>query len=156
MADHKSLATPAAVCELVSVISSDSTAAFCASFANPKSRILTRPSSVTKTFLGFRSRCTIPLSCAAASLGRSALRTRSFYAGARPRDPARRAGSRPREAPRPGKVSRCADRCRKQQEYWDGSAPRPPAPPVRSDAAGHSRRRKIREESLERLFLTRP
>ena len=36
------------------------------SFARPKSRIFTRPSSVTKTFSGFRSRWTIPLSWAAA------------------------------------------------------------------------------------------
>ncbi len=38
----------------------------CVSFARPKSRILMRPSFVTKTFSGFRSRCTIPFSCAAA------------------------------------------------------------------------------------------
>ena len=36
-------------------------------FARPKSRILTRPSRVTKTFWGFRSRWTMPRSCAAAS-----------------------------------------------------------------------------------------
>ena len=36
------------------------------SFARPKSRILTRPSFVTKTFSGFRSRWTMPFSCAAA------------------------------------------------------------------------------------------
>src|SRR6266542_5503185 len=35
-------------------------------FARPKSRILTRPSRVTKTFSGLRSRCTIPFSWAAA------------------------------------------------------------------------------------------
>ena len=34
------------------------------SFARPKSRILTSPSFVTMTFSGFRSRCTIPASCA--------------------------------------------------------------------------------------------
>ena len=34
--------------------------------ARPKSRILTRPSLVTKMFSGFRSRWTMPLSCAAA------------------------------------------------------------------------------------------
>ena len=39
----------------------------CVSFARPKSRILTRPSFVTNRFSGFRSRCTIPFSCAAAS-----------------------------------------------------------------------------------------
>ena len=37
------------------------------SFARPKSRILTRPSSVMKMFSGLRSRWTMPLSCAAAS-----------------------------------------------------------------------------------------
>ena len=37
------------------------------SFARPKSRILTRPSFVRKRFSGFRSRWTIPFSCAAAS-----------------------------------------------------------------------------------------
>ncbi len=37
------------------------------SLASPKSRILTRPSFVTKTFSGLMSRWTIPLSCAAAS-----------------------------------------------------------------------------------------
>ena len=36
------------------------------SFARPKSRILTRPSRDTKTFSGFMSRCTMPLSCAVA------------------------------------------------------------------------------------------
>ena len=36
------------------------------SFARPKSRIFTRPSVVTNRFSGFRSRCTMPLSCAAA------------------------------------------------------------------------------------------
>ena len=36
------------------------------SLARPKSRILTRPSVVTKTFSGFRSRWTMPLVCAAA------------------------------------------------------------------------------------------
>ena len=35
-------------------------------FASPKSRIFTRPSRVTQRFSGFMSRCTIPLSCAAA------------------------------------------------------------------------------------------
>ena len=38
----------------------------CVSFARPKSRIFTRPSLVMKTFSGFRSRCTMPFSCAAA------------------------------------------------------------------------------------------
>ncbi len=38
----------------------------CVSFARPKSRILTRPSFVTKRFSGFKSRWTMPLSCAAA------------------------------------------------------------------------------------------
>ena len=37
------------------------------SLARPKSRILTRPSRVTKRFSGLRSRWTIPRSCAAAS-----------------------------------------------------------------------------------------
>ena len=36
------------------------------SFARPKSRIFTRPSLVTNRFSGFRSRWTMPLSCAAA------------------------------------------------------------------------------------------
>ena len=35
--------------------------------ARPKSRIFTRPSRVMKMFSGFRSRCTMPRSCAAAS-----------------------------------------------------------------------------------------
>src|SRR5262249_29215093 len=40
---------------------------FCGfNFANPKSRILTRPSLVTNRFSGFRSRWTTPFSCAAA------------------------------------------------------------------------------------------
>ena len=38
-----------------------------AALARPKSRIFTRPSDVTKRFSGFRSRWTIPFSCAAAS-----------------------------------------------------------------------------------------
>ena len=38
----------------------------CVSLARPKSRILTRPSRVTKTFSGFRSRWTMPFSWAAA------------------------------------------------------------------------------------------
>src|SRR5271155_5272429 len=37
------------------------------SLARPKSKTLTRPSRVINTFSGFRSRCTIPFSCAAAS-----------------------------------------------------------------------------------------
>ena len=44
----------------------ESARSFCISFARPKSRILTRPSFVTKTFSGFRSRWTMPFSCAAA------------------------------------------------------------------------------------------
>ena len=36
-----------------------------ANFANPKSRIFTRSSVVMKTFSGFRSRWTMPFSCAA-------------------------------------------------------------------------------------------
>ena len=39
----------------------------CVSLARPKSRIFTRSSEVTNTFSGFRSRWTIPFSCAAAS-----------------------------------------------------------------------------------------
>jgi hypothetical protein len=35
-------------------------------FASPKSRILTRPSGVTRMLAGFRSRCTMPAACAAA------------------------------------------------------------------------------------------
>jgi hypothetical protein len=38
-----------------------------ATFASPKSRILTRPDLVTNRFSGFRSRWTMPFSCAAAS-----------------------------------------------------------------------------------------
>ena len=37
------------------------------SFATPKSRIFTSPSSVTMMFDGFRSRWTMPLACALAS-----------------------------------------------------------------------------------------
>src|SRR6185437_3315638 len=37
------------------------------SLARPKSRIFTRPSLVMNRFSGFRSRCTMPFSCAAAS-----------------------------------------------------------------------------------------
>ena len=36
----------------------------CVSFARPKSRIFTKPSLVTITFSGLRSRCTIPAPCA--------------------------------------------------------------------------------------------
>ena len=43
------------------------TSAGAAGFAIPKSRIFTRPSRVMKMFSGFRSRWTIPRSCAAAS-----------------------------------------------------------------------------------------
>src|SRR5262249_42287132 len=53
--------------------------------ASPKSRILTRPSFVTMTFSGFRSRWTIPASCARASP--SAIWTaigRSFLIGRAP------------------------------------------------------------------------
>jgi hypothetical protein len=45
--------------------SAERTGSACVSFARPKSRIFTRPSAATKTLSGFRSRCTIPLSCAA-------------------------------------------------------------------------------------------
>ncbi len=59
--------TPGSVPEIVfrSVRPSPSSAVF--SFARPKSRIFTRPSFVTNRFSGFRSRCTIPFSCAAES-----------------------------------------------------------------------------------------
>jgi hypothetical protein len=43
------------------------------SFASPKSSTLTRPSFVTMTLAGFKSRCTMPFSCAAASASPSAL-----------------------------------------------------------------------------------
>src|SRR3981081_2204091 len=42
------------------------------SLARPKSRTLTRPSVVTITLAGFRSRCMMPFSCAAASASASA------------------------------------------------------------------------------------
>ena len=38
----------------------------CVSLARPKSRIFAKPSFVTMTFSGFRSRCTIPAACALA------------------------------------------------------------------------------------------
>ena len=49
-----------------SAVSASSSGRSAVSLARPKSRILTRPSRVTKTFSGFRSRWTMPLSCAAA------------------------------------------------------------------------------------------
>ena len=44
-----------------------------ASFASPKSSTFTRPSGVIMTFAGFRSRWTMPFSCAAASASASAM-----------------------------------------------------------------------------------
>jgi hypothetical protein len=43
-------------------------------FANPKSRIFTTPSGVIRMLAGFRSRCTIPFSCAASRPSISCLR----------------------------------------------------------------------------------
>ena len=71
------------------------------SFARPKSRIFTRPSSVTKMFSGFRSRWTIPFSWAAAEATRDldgvldGLRRRQ-----RPPAEPLRAASRRRAAPK--------------------------------------------------------
>ena len=69
------------------------------SLARPKSRIFTRPSRVTKMFSGFRSRWTIPFSCAAASPRAICARTRWPCAPERRRPRAPRAASAPRGAP---------------------------------------------------------
>jgi len=63
--------TPASVTPMVRVgefarLSGPASGA-CATAANPKSRTLTTPCGVTFTLAGFRSRCVIPLSCAASS-----------------------------------------------------------------------------------------
>src|SRR5438045_2885443 len=54
------------------------------SFARPKSRILTSPSFVTKRFSGFRSRWTIPLSCAVDVAHAAASDQRGDLVGAEP------------------------------------------------------------------------
>ena len=135
---------PAAVCEPGSVTSSDSDRgrAFWASFAKPKSRILMRPSLVTKIFSGFRSRWTIPFSCAAANP--CAIWTpyrSSCAAGSAPRSSNARSSRLP-EVRRRGRARRCAARCQKRQEYWDGSARPRRALPARSGAAGRVRGQK--------------
>ena len=86
------------------------------SFARPKSRILTSPSFVTITFSGFRSRWTIPASCAAARpsaicgaiwssflIGSGAARERAPAASSRPPAPSR---CRRRRSRRPDVVDR--------------------------------------------------
>ena len=66
--------------------------------ASPKSRIFTRPSSVTNMFSGFRSRWTMPFSCAAARPRAIWMRVLDGLArAASGRRPAARAASRPRE-----------------------------------------------------------
>ena len=65
----------------------------CDSLAIPKSRIFTRRFAVTKRFSGFRSRCTMPLSCAAARPRRSGRGSRSFARGQRRLSPRLRSDS---------------------------------------------------------------
>ncbi len=55
---------PSLVCAIVSSVPAPDKSA---TFARPKSRILMRPLRVTITLAGFRSRWTMPFSCAAAS-----------------------------------------------------------------------------------------
>ncbi len=55
---------PSLVCAIVSSVPAPDRSAI---FARPKSRILMRPLRVTITLAGFRSRWTMPFSCAAAS-----------------------------------------------------------------------------------------
>ena len=64
------ITTPACVAAAVSVgecVWSGDDASPVSALARPKSSTLTLPSGVTFTLAGFRSRCTIPFSCAASS-----------------------------------------------------------------------------------------
>ena len=70
------------------------------SFASPKSRILARPSAVTKMLSGFRSRWTMPFACAAARpCAICAARSVALRGGRRRLPQRRRAASRLRAAP---------------------------------------------------------
>src|SRR6266566_7406521 len=64
---------PGSVCEAGVAASDGTVPSGWVSLAKPKSRIFTRPSRVTKIFSGFRSRWTIPFSCAAARPRRNLL-----------------------------------------------------------------------------------
>src|SRR5438552_13889361 len=64
---------PGSVCEARVAASDGTVPSGRVSLAKPKSRIFTRPSRVTKIFSGFRSRWTIPFSCAAARPRRNLL-----------------------------------------------------------------------------------
>ena len=55
-----------------------------ANFANPKSSTFTRPSCVTITFAGLRSRCTTPPWCAATSASASGIARSSTRGSGRP------------------------------------------------------------------------
>ena len=55
-----------------------------ASLASPKSSTLTRPSRVTITFAGLRSRCTTPFSCAATKASASGIPRSSTWASGNP------------------------------------------------------------------------
>jgi len=142
------MTTPAAVFELVRVTSSGSAPAFCASFAKPKSRILMRPSFVMKTFSGFRSRWTIPFSCAAANPCAICTPYSIVLRWAVLHGRTRRADFHPREAQRPEMASHCAARYQTAREYWDGLAQPLPVLPARTGASGRSPERKTREVSL--------
>ena len=82
------------------------------SLASPKSRIFIRPSEVRKRFSGFRSRWTIPFSCAAARPRAIWAPYSTAFLGGAARRPAGCEASLPRGAPRRRRATPRASRCR--------------------------------------------
>ena len=115
--------TPACVAAAVMVgerVTSGAEPSTTSAFARPKSRTLTDPPGVNLTFAGFRSRWTIPFSCAASSASpicRATARASSIGIGpdrraSRRASPLRRARARElrrRRIPRARRSRRCAD-----------------------------------------------
>ena len=127
------------------------------SFAIPKSRILTCPSFVTKTLAGFRSRWTIPFSCAAA-------RPRAICTAM---STARRSGSRARDdllaqrlalraARRRDTARRRACRRRGARGCWGGRARPPRAPRARSGAGDPASAARPGGQDLDRDVASEP
>ena len=107
------------------------------SFARPKSRILTRPSAVTNTFSGFRSRCTMPFVRGREAAGDLRRAVEGLSDGTA--RPSRAAASRLRAARTRCRARRRRARRRRPRACSDGSARRRRAPPARSAAAARHR-----------------
>ena len=128
-----------------------------AAFASPKSSTFTTPSGRILMFAGFRSRWTMPCSCAASSASaicRAIVRAsasgrpagapvvavlRSVPRNRRRRIAAARRASRPRRLRAPARESRPRARGRGSSRCWDGSATPAVAPRARTARAARGR-----------------